>query len=363
MRHFGVRARRATLVAAIVSYAALGVASPVGAWGAQGHQYVGNLGARLLNPRAAAEVRSLLGPNIDLGEAAVWADCIRSVDGSPSTSFHYRRQQGTPSACAAFDDDGIEEGRMTDYAARNWTNCEYSHRRTKCNLAYHFADVNVHNRTDYNLSYFGAGTQDVVQAIKAAITVLRCPAATTCPTPAPFNIKDKREAIFLLAHFIGDVHQPLHVGAIYLDQNDREGDDGGRSTTGGNDLLLTPGNPRDNLHHDWDTILGSLGISPSGAAVADACRIAPRPNPVLERPETWASQSVVAARPAYNGMSFRPDSTETHSWDVSFADMDDYRNGRKLSQARQLVTAGARLAATLNAIWPSTRRAAACARV
>ena len=25
----------------------------------------------------------------------------------------------------------------------------------------------------------------------------------------------------LLAHFVGDIHQPLHVGALYLDSNDK----------------------------------------------------------------------------------------------------------------------------------------------
>ena len=52
-----------------------------------------------------------------------------------------------------------------------------------------------------------------ISAINAAIRVLQDrPKAT-----APLSITDKKEALFLLAHFVGDIHQPLHVGAVYLD--------------------------------------------------------------------------------------------------------------------------------------------------
>src|SRR5205814_265690 len=51
-----------------------------------------------------------------------------------------------------------------------------------------------------------------MSAINAAVTVLK-----GNPSPDPFKIKDKTEVLFLLSHFVGDVHQPLHVGAIYLD--------------------------------------------------------------------------------------------------------------------------------------------------
>ncbi|WP_409362753.1 S1/P1 nuclease [Bradyrhizobium sp. CIR18] len=30
-------------------------------------------------------------------------------------------------------------------------------------------------------------------------------------------MKDKKEALFVLSHLVGDLHQPLHVGAVYLD--------------------------------------------------------------------------------------------------------------------------------------------------
>jgi hypothetical protein len=354
-------ARRAAFSVAALAAAILGIPTQAQAWGAQGHEYVGNLGFQILNPRARTEVATLLGPNVTLGQAAVWADCVRSVDGSPTTSsFRFQVDRYTPKTCQIFDDDGPEEARITDYARRNWTNCEYAGKHLKCNLSYHFTDVNVHDRTAYQLGFFGTGEQDVVQAIKAAIAVLRCPAQQVCSVNPPFDIKDKREALFLLAHFMGDVHQPLHMGAIYLDDDAREAGDGGKSTTGGNLLLLKPGDTSANLHHEWDTIVGSLGTSPSPAAISAACQIAPLPNPAMESPEVWATQSVQAARQAYNGMSDIRDAQEQRYWDVQFDNETKYRASRKTTQASQIVTAGARLAAVLNAVWPSPVRAQAC---
>lgn len=361
MRTVLKKAFHSGLMLSISAFATFGSAERAMAWGAPGHQYVGNLGFELLNPSARAQVLALLGPRVNLGQAAVWPDCIRSVSGSPSTTFRFQMTQYTARVCGVFDDNGSEEARMIDYARRNWTNCEYSGHRTQCHLSFHFADVNVYNRTNYSRDYFGTGDQDVVQAINAAITVLRCEDGHVCPVAPPFNILDKREALFLLAHFIGDVHQPLHVGAVYLDGNNSVTGDNGRETVGGNYLLLTPGNTGSNLHHEWDTILGSLGTSPSAAVIASGCLIAPLPNPPLQRPEDWASESVAAARTAYLKIAFSPDAAQPRYWDIRFEDAARYAQDRQAVQARQLILGGARLAATLNAIWPSNRRATACA--
>lgn len=297
--------------------------------------------------------------DVTLGEAAVWPDCIRDVSGAAGGQFRFTVGPYTPRVCKEiFVDNGSEESRMTDYAARNWTGCEYSGRRAECNLAYHFANVNVHNRRRYRLGYHGTGPQDVVQGINAAITVLRCPGTQTCTVAAPFDIRDKREALFMLSHFVGDLHQPLHVGAVYLNRNHRPGGDTGKMTTGGNWLLLSRGGG--NLHSEWDTISEGLGRSPSADAISDACRIAPRPDPVFEKPEVWATQSVLLARTAYSGMTFAEHPTKANRWLISFADAEDYRGDRRAAQARQVVTAGARLGAFLNAVWPSPTRSPSC---
>jgi hypothetical protein len=73
-----------------------------------------------------------------------------------------------------------------------------------------------------------------------------------------------RKAAWLLAHFVGDIHQPPYVGAAYLDKSctnvvDPQMDGAGKAkfgigktfghTTGGNDLPLQTAF---NLHHYWD---------------------------------------------------------------------------------------------------------------
>ena len=332
------------------------------AWGSEGHQYVGNLAWKLLNPNARSHVRKLLGRGVTLGDAAVWPDCVRSVSGDPSSGYTYKSDNFTPKACDVFGTKTAEVQRMTDYASRNWTNCPYSGSLTKCNLSYHFADVNVHEHTDYDASYFGAQPYDVVHAIEAAETVLKCPNGQTCAAPAPFSIADKREAVFLLAHFVGDVHQPLHVGAVYLDAQNAETGDNGAPTIGGNFLLL-PTTYKENLHHSWDQIATALGTTPDAATIASACPIAAASDPSVDTPEKWAGESVVAAKAAYSGMAFSRDATKPNEWDVQFQDENGYAAARAAEQQQRLVSAGARLAATLNSVWPSTKVAAACKAV
>jgi S1/P1 nuclease len=348
---------RALALAAIFA----GTSIPTGAlaWGSEGHQYVGNLGWLLLNPNARKHVRSLLGRKVSLGQAAVWPDCVRSVSGSPSTGFSYHGDQYTPQVCKVFGKNPTEVNRMTNYASRNWTNCPYEGAPAKCNLSYHFADVNVHEHGDYSATYFGAQSYDVVHAINAAVAILRCKPGQSCAAPAPFSITSKREALLLLAHFVGDVHQPLHVGAIYLDGSNAQTDDSGAPTAGGNFLLLPP-TDKENLHHSWDQIPSALSVTPDAAAISSACQILAASNPSTDVPETWASESVAAARAAYSGMTFTRDANAPKDWDIQFQDQQGYAANRASAQTQRLVSAGVRLAEVLNSIWPSTRKPAAC---
>jgi S1/P1 Nuclease len=75
---------------------------------------------------------------------------------------------------------------------------------------YHFDDVDF-ERDRFDRSYMGTNDHDLVAAITAAIAVLK-----DKPAPAPFSIADKKEALFMLVHLVGDLHQPLHVESVYL---------------------------------------------------------------------------------------------------------------------------------------------------
>lgn len=352
--------KHARFAAFLAAASLLGAQSrPTFAWGRQGHEYVGKLASKLLNPNARYHVAQLLAPNLDLPKAADWPDCVRDVDKNAS-GFRLAPGPKTPQICLTIE--STDGAAMVDYASRNWTNCEYSHRKSECHKAFHFADVNVHEHSDYDTAHFGAEPFDVVHAIEAATFVLKCrPSATvSCEAPAPFDIKGKREALLLLAHFVGDVHQPLHAGAVYLDPTtNAETGDTGLETIGGNSLLMSPGSD-DNLHGRWDSVTMT---EPSAAAIAQACAIAPLPNPTAEPPEKWASESVAAARDAYNNMTFVRDTAHPTKWDIQFASdaaRTQYLKDLRRVQALRLVQAGARLASVLNSVWPSTRVAAAC---
>jgi hypothetical protein len=117
----------------------------------------------------------------------------------------------------------------------------------------------------YDRAFIGTSDHFVVSALNAAIEVLR-----GLPAPAPFIIRDRQEALFVLAHFIGDVHQPLHVGALYLDAHDQHFDpdlngpplDTRTSTRGGNSIGLrngtSTGSSASNLHAEWDSVPADL---------------------------------------------------------------------------------------------------------
>ena len=74
-----------------------------------------------------------------------------------------------------------------------------------------------------------------------------------------------REAIRMLAHLIGDMNQPLHVGSGYVNASgplrfiEPQGPTGWRPTAGGNALVYGP-QDRFNLHSYWDAHIVNLAM-------------------------------------------------------------------------------------------------------
>ena len=185
------------------------------AWGYQGHEVVGSVADRLLKPNAKQQVRQILGFN--LRTADPWADCVKSVVRHDDGTFHYEVDPNHLEfevPCTSFS-SREERARIVDYAARNWFTCSYKPDGFErgCHNTFHFEDIAV-QRNNFDRSFQGTNDHDAVAAISAAIAVL-----TDKPALPPFSIKDKKEALFMLAHFMGDLHQPLHVGSVYLDAN------------------------------------------------------------------------------------------------------------------------------------------------
>jgi hypothetical protein len=78
---------------------------------------------------------------------------------------------------------------------------------------FHYTDVPI-QQSLYRAGTAGTRTDDVVQVITHAVNVLRGRAPNHGPA-----VLNERNALWLLAHLIGDVHQPLHVGTIYFDRD------------------------------------------------------------------------------------------------------------------------------------------------
>lgn len=168
------------------------------------HQAVGAIADHLLiGSHAKTEVNAILGvagnnEQLTLEKVSVWSDCVRSIN--PDKDFAYDPGQYRGGACAIFEDDvGINE--MASYARRNNSNCEYSGKRRTCHKAFHFTDIDI-GHDHYSGQHVGANDHDIVHAINAAIAVLK-----GNPSPYPFNL-NKKDALMLLAHMMGDLHQP-----------------------------------------------------------------------------------------------------------------------------------------------------------
>jgi hypothetical protein len=329
--------------------AVLVAADTASAWGSQGHQLVGATADKLLGANAAAHLKTELG--LSLRVAATWPDCVRAVSNATGT-FTYVSNPKFKVWCGVFE-TRAGQARMIDYARRNWHDCVDDDPGRTCNAKYHFADVAV-QRDHYQLGEHGTNDHDVVQAIDAAIAKLQ-----DKPVPAPFNIKTKGEALFLLAHFVGDMHQPLHMGAVYLDKDGAlvdpdaaPGDYSLDSTQGGN-LILDAGKA---LHGEWDTIDPKLGVRPKADLLAMAKATPATPGDVATWPAVWATDSVLASHTALANLVFAPGKPAVShgkpifKWPVTSP--AGYADERATLQKAQIAKAGKRLADVLNAIWP-----------
>jgi S1/P1 Nuclease len=316
------------------------------AWGPDGHHTVAAIADKLLTgSTAASQVRMILGP-VSLVDAAVWADCVKGV---AVPGFSYEGAGRYPE-CAGFE-TASEEAAMIDFVKRNATNCKPKPTEEICHKQYHYADIAIQHDS-YQPTFEGARTDDIASAVRAAITVLQ-----GAPAPAPFSIKDKREALLLLVHYVGDIHQPLHVGAVYLDASGKPVDpdvgylDPDTETRGGNEINVVGGHS--NLHATWDAIPASLKVDAGGVRanlIAEAKAVPATKGKIVEWPVAWASDTQKQAVKALGNLTFGPKTGRT--WSATLP--KSYAKSMSDIKQTQLTTAGARLAQLLAAIWPDT---------
>lgn len=334
-------------------------AAPAGralAWSGQGHELTGAIAETLLQgTRAGAEVRALL-DGVRLADAAKWADCVKGVR-RDDDDFSYKPAGGE---CAAFETPAEIE-RMVDFARRNWSNCDAGTR--SCHSTYHSAAV-AFQRDSYSRTFFGTSDTDIVQALGAALAVLQDRQA-----PQPFSIKDKKEALLLLAQFIGDLHQPLHVGAIYLGPDGTVLDpDAGTEDLAGRAALLALADTRGgkqikfgffDLAAVWSQLPDNWRPKPGatdrdrtagGSFVALARDVHPTPQPIEALPALWAGETVRVSASVFDGMSFS--ARNGARWTATADNVTAYKKSIPVLQEFQIEKAGARLAEVLKRLWP-----------
>jgi len=271
---------------------------PAFAWGDEGHEAIGLIAERYLEPRVLLRVREILASDdsgltaTDIAHEATWADKYRDSD---------------------------RDGAKVRYlGTRDW----------------HFVDLEI-TGADLNSACFGwpalpAGAvasrgpaQDcIVEKIDEFLAELRNPAT---------NPSEQRVALQFLLHLVGDLHQPLHAS----DDHDQ----------GGNRKIVSaPGLAPNTLHHYWDMVF----VERLGRDAADiAHRIGPTGESDRARwskgaPADWAMESFAVAQSHVYGPL--PDRGARHRYELSSAYLED----ATAVTAVQLDKAGVRLAWLLN---------------
>jgi len=218
------------------------------AYGPLGHEIVGAIAdERLANTPTAAKINALL-DGLTLEKAAVIADEIKGWDKrgvDDPRSFHYSAHRNI-------------DRQLRDFWRAN-PPMVAANSGAPSHHWFHYTDVPVVPAQRYRDGRGGRSRWDIVHMIPFCIDVLqgRVPEQNERKITKPV-------ALILLAHYVADIHQPLHVGAGHFDQQGRLadpdkdrsalGDEGGNTFT----LELSDEPPRrrgihkKKLHGFWD---------------------------------------------------------------------------------------------------------------
>ncbi|RZA33648.1 MAG: phospholipase [Lysobacteraceae bacterium] len=330
------------------------------AWGRDGHRAVGAIADKLLKgSNAQKQIQALLQPGESLASIANWADCVKGSYCGPQTP------------------------EMLDYVAGNPKHSEY-----------HYTDVPF-QLNKYHYHGVGTSEDDIVQTLKQCIAVLQ---GKLDPALNPHKFS-KRQALILLAHFAGDIHQPLHVGAAFVSKDGKfvvpkthaDVDETAIfDSRGGNNLLLDdpkiaaladgligPGEPapvREGVpkaltkpfHSYWDSTTVDYAFrriktrTPeqfADAAVAGNPQAATAKGDPMSWPYQWADDALVVAKLAYQDVvpgKLTPQTSKKGETYYTFAleVPAQYPVPSSEIAKQQLIKGGYNLAALLQAIFP-----------
>jgi hypothetical protein len=308
-------------------------------YGSIGHQIVGAIAdQRLAKTPAGAKVSALL-DGITLQKASVIADEIKGWDKRGADDpgiFHY-------SAHPRID------AQLRDFWRANQPTRDLNSPRPSHHW-FHYTDVPVREAGKYADGKAGRSNWDIVQMTRFCVGVLKG------DEPENNGRKiTKPVAVILLAHYVGDIHQPLHVGAEFFDDkgNPINPAIGGTAleNEGGNTLILNlaegtnPQPPKrpPKFHGFWDTdaVLANLPLLPATMpkeerrAKTDSAKAALIREFAANEPKTWRLPARVALKDYSEAWAdeILPIAREAH-------ERLTYRNVVPLQQEERVVAAG-----------------------
>jgi hypothetical protein len=202
------------------------VRASINAYAPLGHEIVGAIADERLASTSTARKVYLLLDGLTLEKAAVIADEIKGWDRKgvdDARSFHYSAHRNI-------------DRQLRDF----WRANQPTHDRNSpapSHPWFHYADVPVVPPQVYRSGVTGRTKWDIVHMIPFCIDVLQ----GRVPEQNERKIT-KTIALILLAHYVADIHQPLHVGAEYFDQQGRptdpDKDNSALADEGGNTFTL-----------------------------------------------------------------------------------------------------------------------------
>lgn len=340
------------------------------AYGQVGHQIVGAIAdEKLAGTPTGKRVAEML-DGFTLQKAAVIADEIKGWDKKGADDpgiFHYSARPR------------IDEQLRAFWRANQPTTD--AHSPMPSHHWFHYTDVPVLNPEKYGDGKIGRTPWDIVHMMRYCIAVLRGEE----PEDNARKIT-KPIALILLAHYVGDIHQPLHVGAEYFDASgqpiDPDKNAGGLEDQGGNTITLQLAGDRKKLHSFWDNdavtaLLPAIADEKSkqerragndAATTALVHQLAtqepkkwrePATMSPNEYPEAWANEILPVAREAHERLRFQ-NMRVTQQEEASFAsgtatekptaDKRSYRDWSSGIVRDELQKAGWRLADLLEKI-------------
>ena len=233
----------------LISFAVIGLRVSVFAYGPTGHEIVGGIADNLISRTPVREKIYALTDGITLQQASLIADEIKAWDKigvDDLNAFpHYAEHPKI--------DKQLREFWRANPPTQDPSSAIPSHHW------FHYTDVPVLNLHRYSDGKTGRSQWDIVHMIAFCVEVLR----GDIPEDNSRKIT-KPLAVILLAHYVGDIHQPLHVGAEYFNEAGRPADpdrnQSGIEDEGGNliDLRLAHRSREEmvhkglTLHGFWD---------------------------------------------------------------------------------------------------------------